>query len=114
MAEIKWVTPIATATAIAESEWKRELEKVSALFELWRKQHPHDTKLYWLFYNGRQGIRSRLARHVWDVYLTTTKTGTPYAQSLKKPKKTKKDPMTYLPPEKLDTSHRQSYDWISI
>ena len=25
MAEIKWVTPIATATAIAESEWKREL-----------------------------------------------------------------------------------------
>ena len=36
MAEIKWVTPIATATAIAESEWKRELEKVSAFFELWR------------------------------------------------------------------------------
>ena len=45
MAEIKWVTPIATATAIAESEWKRELETVSAIFELWRKQHPHDTEL---------------------------------------------------------------------
>ena len=114
MAEIKWVTPIATATAVVESEWKRELEKVSALFELWRKQHPHDTELDWLFYSGRQGIRSRPARHVWDMYRTTRKTGTPYEQSLKKPKKTKKGTMTYLPPEKLDTSHRQSYDWISI
>ena len=45
MAEIKWVTPIARATAIAESEGKRELEKVSALFEWWRKQYPHDTEL---------------------------------------------------------------------
>ena len=44
MAEIKWVTPIATATAIAESKWKMELEKVSALFELWRKLHPHNTE----------------------------------------------------------------------
>ena len=87
---------------------------MSALFELWRKQHPHGTELDWLFYSGRQGIRSRPARHVWDVYRTTTKTGTPYAQSLKKPKKTEKDPMTYIPPKKLDTSHRQSYDWISI
>ena len=70
MAEIRWVTPIATATAIAESEWKRELEKVSALFELWRKQHPHDTELDWLFHSGRQGIRSRPARlgHVSDNY----------------------------------------------
>ena len=49
MAEIKWVLPIATATAIAESEWKRELKKVSGLFELWRKQHPHDTELDRLF-----------------------------------------------------------------
>ena len=45
MAEIKWVTPIARATAIAESEGKRELEKVSALFEWWKKQYPHDTEL---------------------------------------------------------------------
>ena len=48
MTEIKWVTPIATATAIAKLERKRELEKVSALFELWRKQHPHDTELWFL------------------------------------------------------------------
>ena len=72
MAEIKWVTPIATATAIAESEWKRELEKVSALFELWRKQHLHDTELDWLFYNEKQGIRSRdrpdTCGHVSDNY----------------------------------------------
>ena len=102
MAEIKWVTPIATA----ETEWKRELEKVSALFELWRKQHPHDTELDWLFYSGRQSIRSRPTRHVCDMYRTTTKTGTPYDQLLKKPKKTKKDHMIFLPLEKLDTSHR--------
>ena len=114
MAEIKWVTPIVTATAISESKWKSELEKVSALFELWRKHHTHDTELDWLFYSGRQGIRSRPAKHVWDSYWTTTKTGTPYEQSLKKPKKTKKERMTYLPPEKLDTSHRKSDDWISV
>ena len=71
-----------------ESEWKMELEKVSALFELWRK-HPHETELDWLFYSGKQGIR-RSARHVWDMYRTTIKTGTPYEQSLKKSKKTKK------------------------
>ena len=76
--------------AIAESEWKRELEKVSALFELWKKQYPHDTELDWLFYSGRQSIRSRPARHVWDTYRTTTKTGTPYEQSLKKAKEKKK------------------------
>ena len=107
MAEIKWVTP---ATAIADSKWKMELEKVSALFELWRKQHPHDTELDWLLYSRRQGIRSRPARHVWEMYRTTSKIGTLYEQSLKKPQKTKKDNMTY----QLDTSHRQSYDWISV
>ena len=68
MAEIKWVTPFATATAIAESEWKRETENVNSLFEWWRKQYPHDTELDWLFYSGRQDIRSRPARHVWDMY----------------------------------------------
>ena len=57
MAEIKLVTPIATVTAIAESEWKRELENVSALFEWWRILYPYDTDLDWLFYSGRQGIR---------------------------------------------------------
>ena len=87
MAEIKWVTLIATATAITKSEWKRELEKVRALFEWWRKQHPHDTELDWLFYSGRQDIRSRPAKHAWESYRTNTKTGTPlYEQSLKKKK----------------------------
>ena len=32
MAGLRWVTPIAMAIAIAESEWKSELEKASALF----------------------------------------------------------------------------------
>ena len=49
MTEIRLITPIATATAIAESEWKREPEKTSTLFEWWRKRYPHDTELDWLF-----------------------------------------------------------------
>ena len=90
MVEIKRVTPISTAMAIAEIRVEKGVRKVSALFELWRKQHSHDTELDWLFYSGRQGVRSRPPLHVWDMYRTTTKTGTPYAQSLKKPKKTKR------------------------
>ena len=114
MAEIKWVTPIATTTAIAESERKRELEKVSALFELWRKQHPHDTEVDWLFYSGRQGHsfatgQTRMGQlsdnyKDWNALWTITQ----------KPKKTKKEHMTYLPPEKLDTSHRKSDDRMSV
>ena len=53
------VAPIATATAIAESEWKRELEKVSVLFELWRKQHPHDTELDCFIVEDRAFVRDR-------------------------------------------------------
>ena len=74
MAEIKWVTPIATATAIAESEWKREIETVSTLFDWWRKHYPRDTELDWLLYSGRQGIRARSARHVWNMYRTASLT----------------------------------------
>ena len=66
MAGLKWVTPIATAIAIAESELERELEKASALFEWWRKQHPHDTEMDRMCHIGRQDIQSRTAKHVWD------------------------------------------------
>ena len=70
MTEIKWVTPIATATAIAESEWKRELEKVGALFGTWRKQYPDGMEFDRLFFSGMQGICSRPAKtcvgHVSD------------------------------------------------
>ena len=62
---------------------------MSALFEFWRKQHSHDTELDWLFYSGREGVRSRPPLHLWDMYRTTTKTGMPYAQSLKSQRKPK-------------------------
>ena len=91
MAAIKLVTPFATAMAIAESKWKRELEKASLLFKWLRKQYPHDTKLDWLCYSGRQGIYSRPAKHVWERYQISTKTGTPYEQLLKKQGKQKKN-----------------------
>ena len=70
MAELKWVTPIATAIATAESEWKRYLEKASTLFKWWRKQYPHDTELDWMFYSGRQGIYSRTDKYIWNRYQT--------------------------------------------
>ena len=65
--EIKWATPIAVATAMAESTWKRECEKASTLFKMWRNQHPRETELDLLFYSGRHGIRSRLAKHLWRI-----------------------------------------------
>ena len=92
MAEIKWVTTIATSTAIAESVWKREIENASILFKWWRKQYHQDRELDWMYYNGIQGIRSWTAKHMWDrnrALRTTEKTGTPYEQSLKKTTKKK-------------------------
>ena len=69
-----------TTIAIAESEWKREIENASALF----KWFPND-ELDWMFYSGRQGIHSRTAIHVWDRYRTrraTEKSQIPYEQKL--------------------------------
>ena len=133
MAGLKWVTPIAAAIAIAESEWKREIEKASALFKWWKNQYPHDTELDWMFYSRRQVIQSRTAKHVWDRYQSryNKMVLVPYdkyqrmldKQSFKtptapKPKKKKKDQMTYPSPWKQATStHRKSdvnIDWISF
>ena len=33
MSEIIWATPIAMSTAMAESEWKRELDEASTVFK---------------------------------------------------------------------------------
>ena len=37
MSEIIWVTSIAMSTAMAESEWKRELDEASTVFKTWKK-----------------------------------------------------------------------------
>ena len=65
MTEIRWATPIATATAIAESEWKRHLEEVRAVFKTWKKVNTCGTELDWTLYSARQGIHSMPAKHVW-------------------------------------------------
>ena len=66
MTEIRWATPIATATAIAESEWKRELDEASTVFKTWKKNYPQEAELNWWFYSGRMGIRPRVAKHLWE------------------------------------------------
>ena len=35
--EIIWAAPIAMSTAMAESEWKRELDEASTVFKTWKK-----------------------------------------------------------------------------
>ena len=65
MTEIKWATPIATVTAIAESEWKRQLEEARAVFKAWKKVYPRGTKLDCSLYSARQGICSLPAKHIW-------------------------------------------------
>ena len=64
MTEIRWATPIATTTTIAESEWKRELDEASTVFKTWKKNYPQE--LNWWFYSGRMGIRPRVAKHLWE------------------------------------------------
>ena len=65
MTEIRWATPIAAATAIAESEWKRQLEESRDVFKTWKKVYPRGTELDWTLYSVRRGIPSLPAKHVW-------------------------------------------------
>ena len=67
MSEIIWATPIAMSTAIAESEWKRELDDASTVFKTWKTNYPQETEMNWWFYSGRMGIRSRVAKHLWEI-----------------------------------------------
>ena len=66
MSEIIWATPIAMSTAMAESEWKRELDEASTIFKTWKKTYPQEAELNWWFYSGRMGIRPRVAKHLWE------------------------------------------------
>ena len=66
MSEIIWATPIAMSTAMAESEWKRELDEASTVFKTWKKNYPQEAELNWWFYSGRMGIRPRVAKHLWE------------------------------------------------
>ena len=66
MSEIIWATPIAMSTAIAESEWKRELDDASTVFKTWKTNYPQETEMNWWFYSGRMDIRSRVAKHLWE------------------------------------------------
>ena len=52
MSEIIWATPIAMSTAIAECEWKWELDDVSIVFKTWKKTYPQEAEMNWWFYSG--------------------------------------------------------------
>ena len=49
MSEIIWATPIAMSTAMAESEWKRELDEASTVFKTWKKNYPQEAEMNWWF-----------------------------------------------------------------
>ena len=66
MSEIIWATPIAMSTAIAESEWKRELDEASKVFKTWKTKYPQEAEMNWWFYSGRMGIRPRVAKQLWE------------------------------------------------
>ena len=66
MSEIVWATSIAMSTAMAESEWKRELDEVSTVFKTWKKNYPQEAEMNWWFYSGRMGFRPRVAKHLWE------------------------------------------------
>ena len=66
MSEIIWAMPIAMSTAIAESEWKRELDEASKVFKTWKTNYPQEAEMNWWFYRGRMGIRPRVAKQLWE------------------------------------------------
>ena len=66
MSEIIWATPIAMSTAIAESEWKRELDEASKVFKTWKTNYPQEAEMNWWFYSGRMGIRPKVAKQLWE------------------------------------------------
>ena len=104
MYKINWVTPIAMATAMSGSEWKRELKEANALFKIWRKQHPNDPERDWLSYSGQLGIRSRPSKREWDHHQKRRSTKlvlVPYEKYQSPTTKTKAAKMT--PPGQRDT-----------
>ena len=66
MSEIIWATLIAMSTAIAESEWKRELDEASKVFKTWKTNYPQEAEMNWWFYSSRMGIRPRVAKQLWE------------------------------------------------
>ena len=54
------------STAIAESEWKRELDEASKVFKTWKTNYPQEAEMNWWFNSGRMGIRPRVAKQLWE------------------------------------------------
>ena len=90
--EFELESSVATATEIAESEWKRELESTRSLFRYYLTLHSDGSHWDWLHYAGRQRIANYAASYVWQERQNklrkkpqTNKTmrfGTPYEQSM--------------------------------
>ncbi len=63
---VKHVSIVATALAIAESEWKREVDKAIGPYRVFKTIHGDSSKTEWLMYSGRLGIENNAALAVWD------------------------------------------------
>ena len=81
MFEIIWATPIAMSTAIAESEWKRELHEASKVFKTWKTNYPQEAEMNWWFNSGQMGIRTKVAKQLWEYRHNNQMDLIPYDQA---------------------------------
>ncbi len=63
---VKHVSIVATALAIAGSEWKREVDKAIGPYRVFKNIHGDSSKTEWFMYSGRLGIENNAALVVWD------------------------------------------------
>ena len=86
MTDINWTTPVATGIAIAESQWKRELDRASETFERWKRQYPPYTESSWILYSVTQDIHLLTAKRIWIKHQRRGRKKTSYEQFLRKTK----------------------------
>ncbi len=63
---VNYVTEVATALAMARSDWKRNVDEAIEPYRQFKRFYPDKTKYEWLVYSGRLGIDNYAAHELWD------------------------------------------------
>jgi hypothetical protein len=92
--EIRWVTPLAQALEMAQSQWDRTVHKVSEHFHRWCKSFPVGAFRQWMVYSGSLGQDHMAAKYVWNQRESkrsgrSEPRGTPYQQQQQRAAKKK-------------------------